>query len=168
MLACGTLGLDLARAWGWAVVSPSGEYVASGHRSLGNAPGRGGQAHQLAMAIADLVTEFGPQFIAVEKPNSQHYGAARNLFGYAMVAEMVAHIRELGYVEIVRGQAYLAVVGKGNAKKLSGVLFGRQFKPLLNSDDESDAILVAMAAHKMRVNAEKPAARVAKRAGALV
>ena len=146
----GVLGLDLARKYGWAIVDADGSYVASGHRELINTADRGHQAHQLANSIADLVTEYAPDWIAVEKPNSRHYGAARNLFGYAMIAHMVAHIRELGFVEIVRSDAYKRVVGRGDAAKLVGVMFGRQFKPLLNSDDESDAILVAMAAHKMR------------------
>ena len=145
----GVLGLDLARAWGWAVVDAQGAYVASGHRMLrGN--DRGQNAHQLSLSIADLVTEYAPDWLIIEKPHSPHYGAARNLFGYAMVAHHVAHIRELGFQEIARADAYKRVVGKGNAKKVSGVLYGRQFKPLLNSDDESDAILVAMAGHQMR------------------
>ena len=146
----GILGLDLARSWGWASVNQYGEYIASGHRSLPNDGDRGKGAHYLALAIADLVTEFAPDFIAVEKPNSRHYGAARNLFGYATVAAMTAHVHELGYQELVRSDCYKRVVGKGNAKKLAGVEFARQFKPLCNSDDESDAILVAMAAHQMR------------------
>jgi Holliday junction resolvasome RuvABC endonuclease subunit len=154
MYACGILGLDLARAWGWAYVGPDGAYVASGHRALRNGAGRGEQAHQLQLSIADLVTEYGPDWIAIEKPHSPHYGASRNLFGYAMVAHWIAHIRELGFVELGRKECYLSIVGKGDAKKAAGVLFGRQFKPLLNSDDESDAILVAMAAHKLRERKE--------------
>jgi len=150
----GVLGLDLARKWGWAAIGPGGDYVASGHRALRVGADRGEQAHQLQNSIADLVTKYGPDWIAIEKPHSPHYGASRNLFGYAMIAHWVAHIRELGFVELSRAECYLSIVGKGNAKKASGVLFGRQFKPLLNSDDESDAILVAMAAHKLRENKE--------------
>lgn len=146
----GILGCDLARRWGWAYVGPDGRYIASGHRELRNGAERGEQAHQLAMSIADLVTEYAPDWIAIEKPHSPHYGASRNLFGYAIVAHMVAHIRELGFVEIGRTDAYKAVVGQGNAQKISGVMFARQFKPLLNSDDEADAVLIAMAAHKRR------------------
>lgn len=146
----GVLGLDLARKYGWAYIGPDGAYIASGHRILPNT-GRGEEAHVLANSIADLVTEYAPDWIAIEKPHSHHYGASRNLFGYAFVAAMVAHIRELGFVEIGRTDAYKSVVGKGNAGKEAGVLYGRQFKPLLNSDDESDAILVAMAAHRMRI-----------------
>jgi len=153
MTACGVLGLDLARKYGWAYISPNGTYIASGHRLLSNGS-RGEQANQLQNSIADLVTEYGPDWIAIEKPHSPHYGASRNLFGYAMIAHWVAHIRELGFVELSRSECYLSIVGKGNAKKASGVLFGRQFKPLLNSDDESDAILVAMAAHKLRERKE--------------
>lgn len=152
-MTAGVLGLDLAKSYGWAVVGQDGAYVDSGHRML-TGTDRGQHAHQLALAVADLVTEHSPDWIAIEKPHSPHYGASRNLFGYAMVAHMVAHIRELGFVEIARADAYKRVVGKGNAKKVSGVLFGRQFKPLLNSDDESDAILVAMAAHQMRDHKE--------------
>lgn len=153
VLAGGILGLDLALKYGWAVVDPCGRYVASGHRSL-RIGDRGEQAHQLSQAIADLVTEYGPDWIAIEKPHSPHYGAARNLFGYAMIAAQIAHIRELGFYELSRAECYLSMVGKGNAKKVAGVTFGRQFKPLLNSDDESDAILVAMAAHKLRQRPE--------------
>jgi Holliday junction resolvasome RuvABC endonuclease subunit len=145
----GVLGLDLAAKYGWAYVDSAGRYVASGHRELRKAD-RGACAHQLQQSISDLVTEFCPDFIAVEKPNSRHYGAARNLFGYATVAHWVAHVRELGYAELVRGECYRLVVGKGNAQKIAGVEWARQFKPLLNSDDESDAILVAFAAHKLR------------------
>jgi Holliday junction resolvasome RuvABC endonuclease subunit len=149
MIPGGILGLDLAKSWGWAVVDPQGAYVASGHRTLSGTD-RGENAHQLALSIADLITEYAPDWVVIEKPNSHHYGAARNLFGYAMVAHHVAHIRECGFHEIVRADAYKRVVGAGNAKKVSGVLYGRQFKPLLNSDDESDAILVAMAGHQIR------------------
>jgi Holliday junction resolvasome RuvABC endonuclease subunit len=152
----GILGLDLAKEWGWAVVGPDGNYVASGHRKLCGVD-RGQDAYQLALSISDLITEFEPDWLIIEKPNSHHYGAARNLFGYAMVAHHVAHIRQLGFQEIVRGDAYKRVVGNGHAKKLAGVLYGRQFKPLLNSDDESDAILVAMAGHQWRqIKYEKP------------
>jgi len=150
MVPGGVLGLDLACKWGWAYVEPlDGAYAASGHRKLWIGD-HGQQAHQLAMAIADLVTEYAPDWIAIEKPNSHHYGASRALFGYATIAAMVAHIREVGFVEITRADAYKRIVGAGNAKKISGVMFGRQFKPLLNSDDESDAILIALAAHQMR------------------
>jgi Holliday junction resolvasome RuvABC endonuclease subunit len=148
-MTAGVIGLDLARKYGWAYISRDGEYIASGHEALPQTE-RGHQAHCLQLKIADLVQEYCPHWIAIEKPHSHHYGASRNLFGYAMVAHMVAHIRELGFVEIARSEAYKSVVGKGNAKKVSGVEFGRQFKPLLNSDDESDAILIALAAHKMR------------------
>lgn len=145
----GVLGLDLAAKYGWAYVSDDGRYVASGHREL-RAADHGARAHQLQLSISDLVTEFAPDFIAVEKPNSHHYGAARSLFGYATIAHWVAHVRELGYAELVRGECYKSVVGKGNAKKIAAVEWARQFKPLLNSDDEADAVLVAFAAHKMR------------------
>lgn len=146
----GVLALDLAGSYGWAYVDGRGEYVASGHRVLRPSADRGEKAHQLAMAIADLVTEYGPDWIAVEKPNSKHYGAARNLFGYAMIAHMVAHIRERGYVELSRAECYQRVVGRGNAKKIAGVEFARRYKPLCNSDDEADAILIAFAAHQIR------------------
>jgi len=145
----GILGLDLAKEWGWAVVDPDGKYVASGNRKL-RGTDRGEDAYQLALSVSDLITEYAPDWVIIEKPHSPHYGAARNLFGYAMVAHHVAHIRQLGFQEIARADAYKRVVGKGNAKKVAGVLFGRQFKPLLNSDDESDAILVAMAGHQFR------------------
>lgn len=155
MDAGGVLGLDLARDWGWAVVDANGNYVASGHRKLTGAD-RGQEAHQLSMSIADLVTEYVPDWIVIEKPHSHHYGAARNLFGYATVAHHVAHIRQLGFHEIARADAYKRVVGKGNAEKVAGVIFARQFKPLLNSDDEADAILVAMAGHKLRHMPQEP------------
>ena len=152
----GILGLDLAKQWGWAVVDADGHYVASGHRKLCGID-RGQDAHQLSLSIADLITEFGPDWVIIEKPHSPHYGAARNLFGYAIVAHLVAHIRQIGFHEIARADAYKRVVGSGNAKKVDGVLYGRQFKPLLNSDDESDAILVAMAGHQQRrMNDDKP------------
>ena len=152
----GILGLDLAKQYGWAVVDAAGKYVASGHRKLCGLD-RGQDAHQLALSIADLITEYEPDWVIIEKPHSPHYGAARNLFGYAMVAHHVAHIRQIGFHEIARADAYKRVVGTGNAKKVAGVLYGRQFKPLLNSDDESDAILVAMAGHQVRhMNDDKP------------
>lgn len=150
MTGGGVIGLDLARLWGWAAVDHDGVYLGSGHRSILAGASRGAQAQQLQLAVADLVTRFRPTQIAIEKPHSHHYGASRNLFGYAMVAHWVAHIRELDFIELGRSECYLSVVGKGNAKKLSGVMFARQFKPLLNSDDEADAILVAMHAHKLR------------------
>ena len=146
----GLIGLDLAASWGWCAIAANGTYIDSGHKSLSPYPERGEKAHVLMSAISDLVTQFNPDWIAIEKPHSQHYGAARNLFGYAMIAHQVAHIRELGFIELARSECYAAVVGKGNAKKASGVTFCRQFKPLLNSDDESDAILVALAAHQRR------------------
>ncbi len=145
----GVLGLDLAKSYGWAYVSDDGHYVASGHRVLRTVD-RGEAAQQLQLSISDLVTEFAPDFIAIEKPHSPHYGAARNLFGYATIAHLVAHVRELGFAELGRAECYKSVVGKGNAKKAAAVEWARQFKPLLNSDDESDAILVAFAAHKLR------------------
>jgi Holliday junction resolvasome RuvABC endonuclease subunit len=102
------------------------------------------------MAIADLIDEYGVRSVWTEKPVSHHYGAQRRLFGYSTVVALVAHLHHCDYYEINRSEAYRLVVGKGNAPKLDGVLFGRQFKPLLNSSDESDAILVALAAHKQR------------------
>lgn len=146
-----TLGLDLGAKFGWAVVhSSSGLYVRSGHRELPAGLDYGQAAHRLSMCIADLIDAHSVTSVWIEKPVSQHYGAQRRLFGYATVAHLVAHLHHADSHEINRSEAYLAMVGKGNAPKFKGVLFGRQFKPLLNSDDESDAILVAMAAHKLR------------------
>ena len=147
------LGLDLGNQWGWAVVDHRGVYKCSGHRSLGSYE-EGPQAHKLSMAIADLIDEYHATALWIEKPVSRHYGAQRRLFGYATIAAVVAHLHQIDYGEINRSAAYLAVVGKGNAPKLDGVLFGRRYKPLLNSDDEGDAILVALAAHKLRERQE--------------
>jgi Holliday junction resolvasome RuvABC endonuclease subunit len=148
------LGLDLAKSYGWAYIAPDGGYVASGKRILRGVD-RGTMAHELQMSIADLVTEFAPDWIAIETPHSHHYGASRNLFGYAMVAHWVAHVRELGFVELGRSECYAACVKDGKkSTKLGGVVWARQFKPLLNGDDEADAIMVAMTAHMRRTKAE--------------
>jgi Holliday junction resolvasome RuvABC endonuclease subunit len=144
------LGLDCGAAYGWAVVDDLGAYVRSGHRELPSGLDLGPSCHRFSMSIADLIDEFGITLVYAEKPVSQHYGAQRRLFAYPAIAALIAHLHHADYREINRSEAYLAVVGKGNAPKLSGVLFGRQFKPLLNSDDEGDAILVALAAHKLR------------------
>ena len=150
--------LELAGRYGWAVVSRDGSYVASGHRELRPSADRGEKAHQLANSIADLITEFSPEFIAIERPIVGPYGAVRNLYGYAMVVHMVAHIRELGFLELQRSSTYAAIVGNGGAKKVTAVEFARRYKPLCNSDDEADAVLVAFAAHKLRERQVKEAA----------
>lgn len=148
------LALDLARHYGWAVVDAAGQYVASGARELPTAPTSGAQMHMLSMSIADLIDEYAPEWVAIEKPihtgKFTSFQTARNLYSYAAIAGMVAHIRELGFVEIGRSTCCKLVLGDGRAKKAAGVVFARQFKPLLNSDDEADAVLVAMAAHKLR------------------
>jgi Holliday junction resolvasome RuvABC endonuclease subunit len=151
------LALDLAASYGWCAVDDNGAYIASGHRTLRASASRGEKAHQLAMSIADLIDEYGPDWVVIEKPHSPHYGAARNLFLFAGIAEMVAHIHERGYFELARSECYARVVGKGNAKKVSGIEFARRFKPLCNSDDESDAILVAFAAHQVRMESKEAA-----------
>lgn len=144
------LAIDCGQKFGWAVVNEAGGYVRSGHRELPAGLGFGPSAHHFSMAIADLIDQFCIRAVWAEKPVSQHYGAQRRLFGYSTVAALVAHLHHCDYHEINRSEAYRLVVGKGNAPKLDGVLFGRKFKPLLNSDDEGDSILVAFAAHKLR------------------
>lgn len=143
------LGLDCGASYGWAVVNDLGLYVRSGHRELPAGLDLGPSCHSFSMAIADLIDEFGVTAVWAEKPVSQHYGAQRRLFAYNAVAALVAHLHHAEYREINRSEAYLAVVGRGNAPKLDGVLFGRQYKPLLNSSDEGDALLVALAGHKL-------------------
>lgn len=143
------LALDLAQSFGWCVVNRSGEYVASGHQSLPNTH-RGKRLYELRKCLEELIDIYQPDWMAVEKPVSHHYGAARNLFSFAGLAELLAEDYSLGYIELNRSECYKAVLGAGNAGKVSGIVYARQFKPLLNSDDESDAVLVAMAAHKMR------------------
>ena len=108
---------------------------------------KGERMHHLSMSIADLCTQYPIDIMAVEKPNSRHHSTLRVLASYASAAAMVAHIHEIEYQEIVRGEAYKLVVGKGNAPKSEGVLYGRRYKPLLNNDDEGDSIVIAMAAH---------------------
>lgn len=148
------LGLDCGAAYGWAVVNLVGGYVRSGHRELPPGLDLGPSCHRFSMSVADLIDEFRIRLVFAEKPVSPHYGAQRRLFAYNAVAALVAHLHHAEYREINRSEAYLAVVGKGNAPKLDGVLFGRRYKPLLNSDDEGDAILVALAAHKLRERQE--------------
>lgn len=144
------LGLDLANKWGWAVVDAEGQYVNSGHQQLSASAPLGQRMHGLHLSLADLVTDYQPDFIVIETPHSPDYGAARVLFAYAGIAAQIAYIRERGYQELARSTVYKTVLGKGNLSKAEGVKWARQHKPLLNSDDESDAMLVAFAAHTMR------------------
>lgn len=150
----GVIGLDLAQRYGWAAVDVYGRLTASGHRDLRSDLSLGERCHQLTMSIADLVTEYRPDFLAIEKPihagRFTAFATARALYAYAACAEMVAHIHQVGYAELARSTCTKRVLGNGRADKAAGVLFARHFKPLLNSDDEADAILVAFAAHGMR------------------
>ena len=148
------LGLDLGASHGWAVVDRFGAYVRSGHRKFTTVHDLGAQVHQLSMSISDLCDEFGIEAVWVEAPTSRNYLAQRRLFAYPAVAAWVAHVKELAYDEIFHNQACKLLIGKGNATKTDGVIYARQFKPLLNSDDEADAILVALAAHKLRERQE--------------
>jgi Holliday junction resolvasome RuvABC endonuclease subunit len=148
MLAGGVLGLDLARSYGWAYLDPQGRYVASDHRHLDGKLGE--KSHHLHLSIADLVTRYSPDWVAVEQPHSPHYGAARTLFAYAAIAALVAHVRECGYVELGRAECCKAVLGAGRISKEDGIHYCQRFKPSLTSDDEADAILVALTAHQRR------------------
>jgi Holliday junction resolvasome RuvABC endonuclease subunit len=143
------LGLDCGHNWGWAVVDDRGAYVRSGHRQLPADLDLGPSCHRFSMAIGDLIDEFAITSVWAEKPVSQHYRAQRRLFAYPAIAALIAHLHLAGYHEINRSEAYRTLLGKGDAPKLSGVLFGRQYKPLLNSDDEGDALLVALAGYKL-------------------
>lgn len=154
-LSGGVLGLDLARKYGWAYVDATGAYVASGHRELSAADPIGRQMHRLSMSIADLIDEFHPEWVAVEKPiltgKFTSFDTAVKLMGYAAVASLVAEVREVGFQAVPRSSACKAVVGKGKIAKAEGVLHVRQhYEPLCNSDDQADAILVALTAHKWR------------------
>jgi Holliday junction resolvasome RuvABC endonuclease subunit len=147
------LALDLAAKFGYAVVDHAGFYCTSGHRIL-TSTDRGRRLHQLALSLNDLIDEFGAEFIAIERPI--HSGprtslnTARALYGYTGVAEMVAHVREIGFVEIPRADALKRALGKGRAEKAECVAWCQQFKAGLSSEDEADAILVAMAAAEYR------------------
>lgn len=146
----GVLGLDLAARWGWAYIGPDGSYRKSGVRQLRASDGRGERMHVLMTSIADLVTRFGPDFVVVEAPIKRTgYPTARSLYGYAACAEIVAHVREVGYAEMTRAEC-LQLVGTQKGGKAPGVSFCRQFKPDLTDDNEADAILVALAAHERR------------------
>lgn len=148
------LAFDLARRYGWAVVDSNGAYVASGCRELAALVLDGEQYHRLALSIADLVDQYAPEWIAVEKPihtgRTTSIQTARALYCYAGIAAMTAYLREIGYVELARSSCCKQILGSGLATKADGVAFARQYKPGLASEDEADAILVALTAHKSR------------------
>lgn len=150
----GVLGLDLAANYGWAYVDGQGRYVASGHAKVAADTNLGRRAYFLRQAIADLVTDYRPDWIAIEAPihagKMTHLRTARSLYVYAAAAEEVAYLRELGFIEFPRSTCCKAVLGFGNAKKPDGLAFARGFKPSLQSDDEADAILVALTGHTRR------------------
>lgn len=158
----GILGLDLARKYGWAYIGPDGGYIESGARELDSAAPIGEQMHRLSMSISDLIDEFAPDWVAIEKPihggKFTAFGTALKLYGYAAVAAMVTHIHELGFVQLQRSSCCKAILGSGKAKKADGIAYVRRnFVPLCNSDDQADAILVALTAHKMRQQHERTA-----------
>jgi Holliday junction resolvasome RuvABC endonuclease subunit len=151
----GVLGLDLAASYGWAYVDHTGAYVASGHRQVAADSSLGRRAYYLKQSICDLITEYAPDWIAIEAPihagKITHFRTARSLYVYAGAAEEVSYLRELGFIEFPRSTCCKAVLGFGNAKKEDGVKFARSLKPSLQSDDEADAILVALTGHKRRI-----------------
>lgn len=150
----GVLGLDLAGRWGWAYVDGQGRYVASGCREMSQAATLGQRSHYLKLAIADLITEFAPEWVAVEKPINRgkfsSIEALRALYSYATAAQEVAYLREVGYAEFGRSTCCKVVLGDGRAKKPDGLAYARTLKPCIRHDDEADALLVALTAHRNR------------------
>lgn len=144
------LALDLAAKYGWAIIDKTGRYVTSGHDKLtGGYLGR--RMNQLYAELARLTAEYGPDWIATEAPIQRTgFLTARALYAYSGVAQMVADDAHIGYAEFSRTDYCKAILGTGHADKATGVLHARQFKPLLNSDDEADAILVGLCAHARR------------------
>ena len=153
----GCLGLDLAAAWGWSYIDATGRFVASGHQKVAPGTSLGRRAYFLKQAILDLVTEHNPAWIAIEKPihagKMTHFATARALYVYAAAAEEVAYLREIGFHEFARSTCCKEVLLDGRAKKPDGVAFAKTLKPTITSDDEADAILVALTCHRHRAGA---------------
>jgi Holliday junction resolvasome RuvABC endonuclease subunit len=148
------LALDLGAAYGFAIISPTGEIVASGARNLRGDAG-GPRLACLHNSLCDLVTEYAPEHIAIEKPihagRFTAFGTARALYEYAGLAALIAHWREIGFVEINRMSAYKAVLGRGNAKKDDALAYVRDTLGIANaSQDEADAVIVGLAVHADR------------------
>lgn len=148
------LALDLGFLYGYAVIGPTGAIAASGARKLrGNAGGA--RLACLHNSLCDLVTEYAPEHIAIEKPihrgGQTGFPVARALYEYAGVAALIAHWRELGFVEINRASAYKVVLGRGNAKKEQALAYVREVLGIVDaSQDQADAIIVGLAVHRDR------------------
>jgi Holliday junction resolvasome RuvABC endonuclease subunit len=146
----GVLGLDLAAAWGWALIGGQRKLVDSGHRAFTLHYPIATRCLKLGAAIADLAAQFEPAAIVIEKPISTRttsYWTLRALMSFATKAEEIAIARQIRFFELPRSSCCLHLLGQGhgNAKKPESLAWVQEhWSGKVTSFDEADAVLVAL------------------------
>ena len=156
------LALDAATVTGWAYAPDSSDLPCHGRidlaEGLGREPSRGARLAASRQAYGDLVRRFDPHLVLLECPFARGVAATRLLYGYAAVAESLAHENGSAFLDLEPCSVRLRLLGSGNATKADVVRWAREQGFDLSEDqhDEADALaLLAVGLRDVRSTPEK-------------
>jgi Holliday junction resolvasome RuvABC endonuclease subunit len=139
------LALDIATNVGWAVGDGSRQGTHCGTQRLNSAGDLGRMSHYFGLFLADLITTWEPDLIAIERgffrgPMSYH------LTGLIWDAHRVGYVRGVPRVEFPPATIKKFICGSGKASKddvLTEIIV-RGFYP--HNDHEADALALLLLA----------------------